>query len=94
MLASTYYGSIYPSIQNLLLGARAAGLGASLMTIPLWSNRRARRSLGLPRTVKPCALIALGWPRGRYGPTRRKPVGDITHLDQHGHQPFRVPAAT
>src|SRR6185436_12835836 len=31
--ASSYYGSIYPSVQNLLLAARAAGLGAALITL-------------------------------------------------------------
>ena len=33
---SGYWGSIYPSVQNLLLAARAMGLGASLITLPLW----------------------------------------------------------
>jgi nitroreductase len=89
LLATNYYGSIFPSIQNLLLGARAAGLGASLITMPLWSTRRARRILGLPRNVTPCALVPLGWPRGRYGPTRRRPAGEITHLDRYGNRPFR-----
>src|SRR5437868_1742632 len=45
---SSFYGSIYPSVQNLLLAARAMGLGASLITPPLWSTRPAPRSLGLP----------------------------------------------
>src|SRR5947208_814898 len=35
---SSYYGSIYPSVQNLLLAARAMGLGASLITLPLRST--------------------------------------------------------
>ena len=34
---SGYWGSIFPSVQNLLLAARAMGLGASLITLPLWS---------------------------------------------------------
>jgi nitroreductase len=29
LAATSYYGSIYPSVQNLLLAARAAGLGAA-----------------------------------------------------------------
>jgi hypothetical protein len=33
-MATRYYGSIYPSVQNLLLPARAAGLGAALITMP------------------------------------------------------------
>jgi len=89
--ASSYYGSIYPSVQNLLLGARAAGLGAALITLPLWSTFLARRALGLPRSVKPCAVVPLGWPRGKYGPTTRRPVGEIVHLDRYGQRPFLSP---
>jgi nitroreductase len=86
---SSLYGSIFPSVQNLLLAARAAGLGACLITLPLWNTFMARRALGLPWTVTPCAVIPIGWPRGRYGPTTRKPVGEVVHLDRWGNQPFR-----
>jgi nitroreductase len=86
---TSYYGSIYPSVQNLLLAARAADLGAALITLPLWSTVKARRILGLPRNVTPCAVVPLGWPSGRYGPTRRRPVGHVTHLDRFGNQPWR-----
>jgi nitroreductase len=88
--ATSLYGSIFPSVQNLLLAARAAGLGAALITLPLWSTFLARRALGLPLTVTPCAVVPLGWPRGRYGPTTRKPVGEVVHLDRWGNQPFRA----
>jgi len=88
--ASSYYGSIYPSVQNLLLAARAAGLGAALITLPLWSTFLARRVLGLPWRVQPCAVVPLGWPRGRYGTTTRPPVGQVVHVDRYGNQPFRA----
>jgi nitroreductase len=88
---SSYYGSIYPSVQNLLLAARAMGLGASLITLPLWSTTVARRLLGLPMSVHPCCAVPLGWPRGRYGPTTRKPVREVVHLDRFGNQPWRDP---
>jgi nitroreductase len=88
--ATSYYGSIYPSVQNLLLAARAAGLGAALITLPLWSTFLARRALGLPWSVTPCAVVPLGWPLGKYGPTTRRPVGDVVHLDRYGNQPFRM----
>src|SRR6266508_5467373 len=74
IVGSTYYGSIYPAIQNFLLACRAEGLGAALTTLPLWSSTLARRALGLPWNVQPCAVIPVGWPRGRYGPTSRKPA--------------------
>jgi nitroreductase len=88
--ASSYYGSIFPSVQNLLLAARAMGLGASLITLPLWSTTAARRTLGLPISVQPACIVPLGWPQGRYGPTTRRPVGDVVHLDRFGHQPFKA----
>jgi len=87
--ATSYYGSIYPSVQNLLLAARAAGLGAALITLPLWSTFLARRALGLPWRITPCAVVPLGWPRGRYGPTTRRPVGEVVHLDRYGNQPWK-----
>ncbi len=89
MAASSLYGSIYPSVQNLLLAARAAGLGAALITLPLWSKFLARRALGLPWNISPCAVIPLGWPLGKYGPTRRRPVGDVVSLDHYGNRAFK-----
>jgi nitroreductase len=86
--ASSFFGSIYPSVQNLLLAARAMGLGASLITLPLWSVTSARAILGLPLSVTPCCVVPLGWPRGRYGPTTRKPVEQVVHLDSYGNQPW------
>jgi len=90
MATASSYGSIYPSVQNLLLAARAAGLGAALITLPLWSKFLARRALGLPWSIHPCAVIPLGWPRGRYGPTTRRPVGEVVSLDRYGNRAFRA----
>jgi nitroreductase len=89
MLPSSYYGSIYPSVQNLLLGARAAGLGAALITLPLWSTFAARRILGCPWSVQPCAVIPLGWPLGRYGPTTRRPVEEVVSIDRYGNRAWQ-----
>jgi nitroreductase len=89
MIPSSYYGSIYPSVQNLLLAARAAGLGAALITLPLWSAFAARRILGCPWSVQPCAVIPLGWPLGRYGPTTRRPVEEVVSLDRFGNRAWQ-----
>jgi nitroreductase len=89
IMATSYYGSIYPSVQNLLLAARATGLGAALITMPLWSLIAARRALGCPWSVTPCAVIPLGWPRGRYGPTTRRPVEEVTSIDRYGNRAWR-----
>lgn len=87
--AASYYGSIFPSVQNLLLAARAAGLGAALITLPLWSTFSVRRILALPWNVTPCAVVPLGWPIGKYGPTTRRPVGDVVSLDRYGNKPWK-----
>jgi nitroreductase len=86
ILGSSFYGSIYPAIQNFLLACRAEGLGAALTTLPLWSSTLARRALGLPFNVQPIAVIPVGWPRGRYGPTSRKPVDKVVHYDRWGNR--------
>jgi len=102
--AAAFYGAAFPAVQNLLLAAQARGLGASATTLPLWSVWEARRTLGLPRSVTPVSVVALGWPRdaptedydGR-GPAARgnsgtptTPTGNVVHLDRFGHQPFRA----
>jgi hypothetical protein len=69
------------------------GLGASLITLPLWSTTVVRHLLGLPISVHPCCAVPLGWPRGRYGPTTRRPVGDVVHLDRYGERPWRIEPA-
>jgi len=91
---SSHYGSIYPSAQNLLLAARSIGLGGALITMPLLSHTVARRILQLPLNIEPCCVVALGWPKGRYGRKARKPVGTVVHLDAYGHQPWRADAST
>jgi nitroreductase len=86
---SSYYGSIYPAVQNFLLGCRAVGLGAALITMPLVSTWAARRSLGLPWNVTPCCVIPVGWPIGRYGPTTRRPVEDVVSIDRYGNRAWQ-----
>ncbi len=87
---ASYYGSIFPSVQNLLLAARAAGLGAALITLPLWSTWLSRRTLGLPRSVTPCAVIPMGWPLGKYGPTTRRPVEEVVSIDRYGNRAWKA----
>lgn len=84
--ATSYFGSIYPAVQNLLLAARAVNLGATLTTIPLWNLLSVRKIIGLPRNITPCAVIPLGWPMGRYGPTTRKSVNEVVSFDRYGNR--------
>jgi nitroreductase len=86
---ASFYASIFPAVQNLLLAARSVGLGATLTTMPLWNRMLVRRTLGLPSGVTPCAVIPMGWPmRGGYGPTTRRPISEVVHVDRFGNRPF------
>jgi nitroreductase len=75
-------GSIWPGVQNLLLAARALGLGAVPTTLAM-SDRQAFRSLlALPDNVEAFCLIPVGWPLGRFGPVTRRPLSEIVHRDR------------
>ena len=84
-----FYGTAFPAVQNLLLAARAAGLGAALNVMPLWNLPLARTTLGLPPWVTPVAVVPLGWPRGHFGPTTRPPVETVVHVNQWGNLAFQ-----
>jgi nitroreductase len=74
--------SSYPATQNLLLAARAFGLAANLTAWHLYDERAFRRVLGIPRDVVVFALIPVGWPMGRFGPVRRRPVDDVLRWER------------
>jgi nitroreductase len=74
--------SVYPGVQNLLLAARAHGLGATLTTWHLALEGEFKSVLGIPRGVKTFALIPVGWPRGNLGPVQRRPATEVIHRDR------------
>ena len=79
--------SIYPAVQNMLLAARALGLGATLTTVYLQFEKEAEAALGLPPNVHSYALLPIGYPMGRFGPVRRVPLTDVVYEDRWG-QPY------
>jgi nitroreductase len=73
--------SIYPAVQNMLLAARALGLGATLTTLYLRFEKEAEATFGLPPGVHSYALLPIGYPMGRFGRARsprvaQRPNGD------------------
>lgn len=63
--------SIYPSVQNLMLAARAIGLGTVLTTLHRRRKAQIHQILGIPDTIESAAIIPLGWPDRDYGPKQR-----------------------
>ena len=77
--------SIYPAVQNMLLAARALGLGACLTTRHMFFADEADKALELPPGVLSYAIIPLGYPMGNFGPTGRGKLSDFVSLDRVGN---------
>ena len=87
--ASTMGSSIYPAVQNLMLAARALGLGTVLTTNHMRFEQEVKAFLGIPEDVDTAALIPIGYPvEGvRFGGSRRKPLTEVVFYDRWGRQP-------
>lgn len=71
-------GSIYPAMQNFYLAARAQGLGACFTSWASYGGEEIlRAAIGVPKDWFLAGHIVVGWPRGRHGPVRRRPITDV-----------------
>jgi nitroreductase len=89
--ATTWYASILPSVQNLMLAARARGLGTTLTTLLLAAHDDIRTVVGIPTDVTLVACIPLGYPKGRFGRPARDPIDSVALLDG---RPLPPPSTT
>ena len=76
--------SIFPAVQNMLLAARALGLGATLTTLYLTHEKEAEAAMEIPDTHHSYAILPVGYPLGKFGPVRRAPLGDVVYDDKWG----------
>jgi nitroreductase len=76
--------NIFPAVQNLMLAARALGLGTTLTTLHRMHEADVRELLGVPDGYETMCLIPLGWPEGKFGPGARRPVEEVTFWDSWG----------
>ncbi len=77
--------SVYPFVQNLLLGLRAEGLGAALTTLLVPAEAEVKRLLGIPEEIALAAHIGVGyradpWPQK----LARKPVEEFAFSERWG----------
>ncbi len=79
--------SIYPACQNLLLAARAIGLGGALSGFHLAVADQLSALLGLPDEATIAATVTLGHPAGRHGPVRRRPLAELVYGGRWGASP-------
>jgi nitroreductase len=77
--------SIFPAVQNILLAARALGLGATLTTLYLLREKEAEAALGIPDGYHSYAILPIGYPLGNFGPVRRAPLEEVVYEDTWGN---------
>lgn len=83
----TIEASVFPGVQNLLLAARSLGLGTTLTTIHRMHEDEVKELLGIPEEQLTFALIPVGYPLGRWGEARRRPVAEVAYWDRWGNPP-------
>lgn len=85
--------SIYGAVQQLMLAARAYGIGSTLTTLHVGHERDVAELLGLPEDARTMALIPLGYPaRGRWTQPKRQPLSEVVHWGGWGIQREQPPA--
>ena len=76
------WSGLYPASQNLIVAARALGLGTTFTTLHFLDEAQVREILAIPDDVYIGTVIPLGWPDRAFGPVRRKEVAGVVHYDR------------
>lgn len=87
------YASVYPAVQNLILAARAEGLGTTLTTVFRIYEDEVREACGIPDRYEVVALLPLGVPTGRWGVAKRRPAEAMTSWNRFGEKRDRLEPA-
>lgn len=73
--------TLYPAAQNLIVAARALGLGTVFTTFHRMAEPRVRAILGVPPEVQIAVTIPLGFPARPFRPVKRKPLEQVVHFE-------------
>lgn len=86
--SGTYWASVYPAVQNLMLAARALGLGTVITTNHTRYEDEVKEYLEIPDDVDTAALIPVGYPAADdpFTETRRTPAEEVTFRDRWGRR--------
>ena len=79
--------SVIPGIQNMMLAARALGIGSVYTTLHAKVMDRVYTMFSVPPEMEFHACIPFGYPRGNFGPTRRFPSSQTTYWDKWEDSP-------
>ncbi|MGE0384535.1 MAG: nitroreductase family protein [Gammaproteobacteria bacterium] len=78
-LESMLYGAVYPAAQNLIVAARAMGLGTTFTTLQMMAEPQFREILRIPEGVRPVVTVAVGYPERAFRKNTRKPLAEVLH---------------
>jgi nitroreductase len=76
--------SVFPGVQNLMLAARALGLGTTLTTLYAMRESEVKEILDIPEDHSTYAMIPIGYPLGRWAEAVRKPTAELVFHDRWG----------
>ena len=79
--------STLPAVQNILLAARALGIGSVFTTLHPQVMDRVYAMFAVPAEMVFHCCIPLGYPRGRFGPTARYPTSHTTSWNEWASPP-------
>jgi nitroreductase len=82
----TVHASVYPAVQNLMVAARALGIGTTLTTVLRIEQGAVRELLGIPDRFELAALVPIGRPRGRFGVAPRRPAEEVSYWERWGER--------
>jgi nitroreductase len=77
------WSALYPAAQNIIVAARALGLGAAFTLMQLSCEPVLRAELGLPDDMVIAAVLPVGYPATTPGPVKRRPVHEVLHMNRY-----------
>lgn len=80
--------SVYPFVWNVLLGARQAGFGGTITTLPAAQEPEVQKLLNIPKHYAVCAVVPLGKPVKQLTRLRRLAVEDIATTEYFDGKAF------
>lgn len=84
-------GSIYPFGHNILLSARAYGLGGVMTTVICRREADMKVLFDIPKEFAVAALVTLGTPKKFLTKLTRRPVEEFTFVDKFGGPTLGAP---
>jgi len=80
--------SVYPFVWNVLLGARDAGFGGTITTLPAAQEPEVQKLLNIPKDYAVCAVVPIGKPVKQLTRLKRRSVADIATLEHFAGPAF------